>query len=80
MFDVSTTSKLVGFLMRSMAHESTRRGEARRRVALRDFGDHVAPESRGLEHVGLVDRRDQLSPGPRESKATTAMRRISFSS
>ena len=43
-----------------------------------DAGDHLAPEARGLEHVGLVDRGDarREPPSARRRAASKAVRAI----
>ena len=67
---MSTTSKL-----RRASDEVHRaridaaRGAARRRDSLADLGDHVAPQARRFEHVGLVDRSDELAARAREIEA-----------
>ena len=68
MFSVTITSKSAARVSRSIAAESTSwcssatSGNSSRQHAR----DRLAPQARGLEHVGLVDRRDLATPRPRE--------------
>ena len=43
-------------------------------IVARDLGHHRAPQARHFEHVGLVDRRQRASDGPRESERAPARR------
>ena len=79
MFSVSTTSKRRGLRISCMAQLSTSRwSSATSGILGRDLSDHLAPELRVLEHVGLVDAGDLLRRRLRaSSKAMRAMRSIS---
>ena len=60
----STTSKCFGFVASNSAHESDVLVLERDvRISRPHLGDHLTPEPRGLEHVGLVDRGHEPTTG-----------------